>query len=122
MNRVVPVCVARFGVLVEARPAQADTGMLPNGAQLTYDKLYIFGGNNFGEPADPDTRHRYFNLAHCNCSQAKLGPAINFEYLMKLSATTGTHRPVTFWAGQMCDDATARVTMCKQIQSTRGID
>jgi len=118
MTRLVPLTVLVV-VLAVSGVANADKGTLPNSAVLSFDKLYIHeDGGSFKEPSDPDARRYYFNRAHCVCSKANAGKETTFQYLMKLTNVTNTHRPAELWVGTTCDAAAVPDTkVCRKLTS-----
>jgi uncharacterized protein (TIGR03382 family) len=115
MTRLVPVIL--LVMLATSRVASADTGMLPDGATLTFDKLYIQENGDFKEPLDPDVRRYYFNLAHCVCSKANAGNETKLQYLLKLDRTITPTIPAEFWVGTGCetDESRNNTSMCRQL-------
>ncbi|MBA3463871.1 MAG: hypothetical protein H0T46_28195 [Deltaproteobacteria bacterium] len=96
--------------------------MLPNGAELTFERLRIFEGGAFKEASTPDALRRYLNQAHCVCAAAGLGTETEVEWEMKLSVTTQTSRPASLWVGTTCNDDVNRVNTCRQVNSISDID
>ncbi|HEY0994163.1 MAG TPA: MXAN_2562 family outer membrane beta-barrel protein [Kofleriaceae bacterium] len=105
--------------------ATADSGMLPNGATLTFDKLFIHedGNKDLVEPKiKPDSLWKYFNLAHCQCGKSPPQGFVEteFAYLMTLqSQVAPSDRELQFWVGQQCDsaDPNVRNAMCHQVKA-----
>lgn len=92
--------------------------MLPNGATLKFNRLFITENGTLQEPSTPDAVRSYLNLAHCVCSKAKTGTETTLTYEMTLTGSLATnHRPVEFWVGTSCDDNTVRNTMCRKVSS-----
>ena len=111
-TRSVSVCVAIAGLLlVTASRAHAAEGMLPNGAELTFERLKIFEGGAFKEPSTPDALRLYLNQAHCVCAAAGLGTQTEVEWEMKLSVTTQTSRPASLWVGDACNTRQSRESL-----------
>lgn len=121
MTRSVSVCVAIAGLLAAAE-AHADTGMLPNGATIVWDRVYITEDGTVQEPSTPDAMRMYLNLAHCVCSQAGAGEETQIAYDLRLSADTNTNRPGELWVGTQCDDDLQRPTSCRSVGSIPDID
>ena len=123
MTRFVPVTVLMM-VLAASGTTRAQT--LPNGATLTFDKLYIHeNGGAYQEPSDPDARRYYFNLAHCVCSKANAGMETTFQYLLTLSQVTGKDLPAQLWVGTTCDMTPSRTppaATCRMIQAIPDVD
>ena len=120
MMRSVSVCVTIAGALLAARPAHADTGMLPNGAMIQWQRQFITQNGTLTEPPTPDDLRHYLNLAHCLCSQSMTGDETTIAYELHMTVSTGTNRPGEYWVGTMCDgDATTRSTSCRKL--TEGI-
>jgi hypothetical protein len=92
-------------------------GMLPNGAELKVNKLFIQDEDgDFREPPTPDDRRFYVNFAHCACSKANAGVMQKLRYEIQLTNTTGTsNRPVEVWVGNNCNDDVQRPMMCRKI-------
>src|SRR4051812_8280708 len=86
-TRSVSVCVAIAGLLWSAH-ARAESGMLPNGASLTFNRVFINEGGSNKEPSTPDALRSYLNLAHCVCAQSNAGEETTISYEMKLSTVT----------------------------------
>ncbi|MBL0212617.1 MAG: hypothetical protein IPQ07_01900 [Myxococcales bacterium] len=107
---------------VAASDARAEGGMLPNAASLTFNRLFITEGGSSQEPSTPETLRSYLNLAHCVCSQSGQGDQTSLTYEMKLSVSTGAHRPGELWVGTQCDDDTVRSMMCRQVGAIADID
>ena len=118
-TRSVSVCVA---IAFAASTAHAAEGMLPNGAELTFERLKIFEGGEFKEASTPDALRLYLNQAHCVCAAAGLGDQQEVEWEMKLSVTTQTSRPASLWVGTTCNDDVQRPNMCRQVNSISDID
>lgn len=95
--------------------------MLPNGASLTFNRLFIQNNGSTKEPS-PDELRPYLNLAHCMCSQSNTGTETKLSYEMKLSAQTGVHRPGELWVGTQCDNDTVRAMMCRQVGAIADIE
>lgn len=122
MTRFVSVCAA-VGLLVSAGAAQAETGMLPNGAVITFDNIRI---NVDGDPTAtlpaPDDLRRYLNLAHCTCSEAGVGDEQTIDYEVRLSVDTNTDRPGDVFVGTECDNDLRRGDTCRIINQIANID
>jgi len=114
MTRLGSVCVAFAGVLVLASAAHAE-GMLPNGAEVTFERFFIFEDGEFKEPSTEDAARQYLNFAHCACSKAGAGEQTTFQYEVKLSLETGLSRPGDVWVGAGCYDAEMRPMNCRQL-------
>src|SRR5262245_40802165 len=122
MTRFVPVTV--LVLLAASRVATADSGSLPNGATLKFDKIYIHedGNKDLVEPKDlQESLWNYFNLAHCQCGKTPPQGFVEteFAYLLTLQST-GTINPdrsLEIWVGSQCDttDVTTRNAMCHRI-------
>ena len=120
MTRFVSVCVAITGVLAAAALidpplAHAESGMLPNGAQIRFNRMFITEDGVRGEPSTPEAVRNYLNLAHCVCSQSMAGDETEITYELGLSITTGTSRPAEVWVGTQCEDDLVRNTMCRRL-------
>jgi hypothetical protein len=117
MTRVAAVSIVALAALAPA--ARADEGMLPSG-ELEFQRLYIHedGNPDFEEPSEPLEQDRYFNLAHCACSQAAAGAEQNFQLSLTITGATGpTNRPADLWLGADCENDTTRDTNCVQVPS-----
>ncbi len=129
-TRSVSVCVAiatasilAFGALGTFGSTSAWAGgMLPNGATLTFNRLFIQENGSSKEPSTPDALRSYLNLAHCMCSQSNAGAETTLTYEMKLSTPTGVHRPGELWVGTQCDEDTVRSMMCRQVGAIADIE
>jgi hypothetical protein len=123
--------------------AHADSGMLPGGATITFNRLFLHESSCTGycndgecvngsgmcggsqaqaqEKMDPQSLWFTFNLAHCQCSQqdaATITPFYEntFAYEILLNnQTTPIHAPLEIWVGQTCDDMISRQMNCHQI-------
>lgn len=115
------ICVA-FATLIASKSARAEEGMLPNGAHLTFGRLFITEGGTHKEPTTPDALRQYLNLAHCVCSQSSSGKETSLSYELKLDVVTGMHRPGELWVGTECNaDATRNMT-CRKVNDIPDID
>ncbi len=110
-------------MMVAARAASA-APTLPGGATIAFDQLLLHedGNPQLAPPAGPDSAARYFNLAHCACSQPGAASAgyVEGTYAYRLllqNATTPLHRPLEIWVGAQCDDAALRAAQCHRIDS-----
>jgi len=124
MTRFVSVCAA-VGLLASAGAAQAEeTGMLPNGAHITFERIRINkdGQTPAVEVTDPEVLRRYLNLAHCTCSQAGAGNEQEINYELRLSFDTGTSQPGNVFVGTQCADDLIRPQQCRQINTIADID
>jgi hypothetical protein len=131
MTRSVSVAVLLV-VLAAGGVARGDdtmpTGPLASGAKITFSELKIHENNNTNldfPKVDPDSTLHYFNLAHCQCAQAK--PADfnegSFAYLLKLEGANGAPvgRPLEVYVGSNCMPDAARppstTATCHRIDS-----
>jgi hypothetical protein len=108
-------------VVLQARGAKADP--LPGGGEIEFEKLLIHedGDSDLTEATTVEARDRYFNLAHCVCSDSALGSEQNFGFQLHLVGETQTFdRPGEIWLGTMCNDTQQRPTSCFQ-QADLGI-
>lgn len=125
--------------------AHADSGMLPGGATLQFNRLFLHESSCTGycfegmcysgdgtcggtqsqqQPLhNPTSLWTYFNFAHCVCSQpnaAQLSPFYEntyaYEILLK-NQTTPIHAPLEIWVGTSCDDSIMRPMNCHKIDS-----
>lgn len=116
MTRFVSVCVAIAGVLAVGVPgARAE---LPNGAEFSFERLFITEDGVRQQPSTPDVLREYLNLAHCTCSQAGAGDETTFEYELKLTTDPLESDPAEVWVGSDCDDDVVRNTMCRKTDVT----
>ncbi len=122
MTRSVLVCVTIVGVLAAMRPAHADTGTLPNGATITFNRVFITEDGSLVEPSTPDVLRQYLNRAHCKCSKNGVGLEQSISYELKVTADTDTNRPGELWVGTQCDDDVVRNTMCRTVGTVPDID
>jgi len=109
-----------------AGPASADSGSLPGGATIAFNRLFIHE-NHSATGVQPNANSSelwtYFNLAHCQCSAAAAaagGTAADYEStfayeLLLQNSTTPIHAPLEIWVGQTCDDPIMRPMNCHQI-------
>jgi hypothetical protein len=111
-------------VLLLATTTASAAPTLPGGATIGFDQLLLHenGSAPLVPPAGPDSATRYFNLAHCACSQNfAAGPGYveqDFAYRLLLqNATTPIHRPLEIWVGAQCDDPTLRPAQCHQVDT-----
>lgn len=119
MTRFVAVFVAVGVSIVGAGAARAqETGMLPGGARITWERFFIKKGSDFVEPSDLEERRRYLNLAHCTCAKEGQGDETEVQYEVKLSAETGATAEGQLWVGTMCQDDELRPMMCRQLGTT----
>jgi hypothetical protein len=114
MLRYVSVCVAICSL---AGVALADTGMLPNGGAITFERLKIVEaeGESPTEPSSPDALRYQLNLPHCQCAKAGAGFQTSLFYELELSATTATSPPGEVWVGTECDNDEVRDMKCRQL-------
>jgi hypothetical protein len=114
---VVTLCASAGG------SARADT-TLPGGATISFGELRIHENGNpqLAVASSAAAVARYFNLAHCACSQtgaAKPG-YVEGTYAYQLLLTAGTapvQRPLETWVGSGCDDAAMRAAQCHRVTS-----
>jgi hypothetical protein len=120
-----------LGLVLGAGVSHAE-GMLSDGTTLVFNKLLLHEDNAVdpAEPkVDPDSLWKYFNLAHCVCSQFQAAMPdenfheANFEYEVTVANTSGTttvDHPAEVWVGTSCntDDTTQRNADCTKITTT----
>lgn len=85
--------VSVFGALgLGASAAHAD-GTLPGGATISFDRLLIHedGDTGLSIPSTEAAQRRYFNLAHCTCSNASAGKEQTFALSMRLVDATSQY-------------------------------
>jgi len=113
-----------------ASVAHADGGMLPGGASIEFDKLFIHEDNKpeLAEPSSEDVQNAYFNFAHCACSQAQsatpIGGFNEHEFAWDLvvkNFTTAIDRPLEIWTGTTCSDEQLRPENCSKVATTPNI-
>ncbi|HTR54920.1 MAG TPA: hypothetical protein VMJ10_29740 [Kofleriaceae bacterium] len=109
----VALVVVLSGALSMARVATAQA--LPGGATISFGTLDLPAG-----ATTPPTR--YFNFAHCACSQPGAADPgyVEGSFAYQLLLTPGTmpvHRPLEIWVGAGCDNAATRASSCHQITS-----
>ena len=107
-----------IGLAIDVELAAADSGSLPGGAMITWNRFFITENGSVVEPSTPDARRRYFNLAHCVCSQGRHGDEHSFDYELGITGITGTRRPAEVWVGTQCDDDLVRNMMCRRLDTT----
>lgn len=120
-TRFVSISVAVAGALAIA-PSRARADELPNGAQLAFNRLFIYEGDELKEPSTPDVRRQYLNLAHCECARlSKSGPVNTKEtvlqYELTLSTALGESRGAELWVGSDCSTDTGRVNNCRKLDN-----
>lgn len=123
-----------LALLAVSGVAHADSGQLANGASLSWpeDRRFIHE-NNSKTPVlpmhQPDSMLKYFNMAHCECSQATHNdsmptnkvtgePFYEGEMDPELVLTPGMPTqslPVEFWTGTMCDNDLYRDKNCVKV-------
>jgi hypothetical protein len=113
MTRFVPVTVLVLlaVLLASGRVASADMGSLPNGAVLTFNRLFLHeeGSVKLIEPKHvPESLWNYFNLAHCRCGKSQPGfVESQFAYELTLQNPNMTpfnpDRTLEIWVGAQCD-------------------
>ncbi|HEY5952137.1 MAG TPA: MXAN_2562 family outer membrane beta-barrel protein, partial [Kofleriaceae bacterium] len=112
-------------------------GMLPGGAQLTWQRLLLHEKNKKDpEPPeiDPDSTLFYFNAAHCECSFLNYNPDTKdplfyesdavWELAVENDDTSGTiTTQIEFWTGASCNtlDPTMRTNECHKVEAASGI-
>ena len=113
--------------LCAAGVARADSGMLPGGADLRFNRLFLHENNNPAqhEPIQqPTSLWHYFNFAHCECSRpggSMVQPwhegTFAYEILLDNPNSAQIHAPLEIWVGTMCDstDPNIRAANCHQI-------
>ena len=115
--RILFVLAAITGT-AHAQPAV--TGMLPNGATLTFERMFVSDANgDLVEPPDPEFLRQRLNLGACLCSQADssaTSPA-NLFYELTLAPTTNINLPGKVLVGSDCQDAVIQDQNCTQIMN-----
>jgi hypothetical protein len=109
--------------------AHADSGTLPNGAVLAWNRTFLHENNSKTAQLpqkDPDSFWATFNLAHCVCSQFNYGTNIQnpdfhentFAPELKLTPGSPTpHLPMEIWTGTECDQDLVRDQKCHHVTS-----
>lgn len=118
-------------VLITSSVAHADSGMLPGGATLQFNRLFLHEHNSkdLVQPEKlPDSKWRYFNYAHCVCGQSGVATQTDYrettfayEILLK-NQTTLIHSALEIWVGSTCDDMVSRQMLCHQIANAGSSD
>jgi hypothetical protein len=129
MMRFVAVFVA-VGVSIASTGVAraAETGMLPNGAKITWSKFKIAGSKGELKEPDPEERQAFLNLAHCMCAKAKPTESFStfqYEFALSPAVSTGMGGTGEFWVGTQCDsdNSQTRDTNCRRLsQSISDID
>lgn len=121
-----------LAILAGTAVAHADSGSLPNGATLSWDRLFLHE-NNSKTPEQPlsvpQSLWNYFNMAHCECSQATHNdanptnaatgePYYEGVFEPELVLTPGTapfSQAVDFYTGTMCDNDLYRDKNCVKV-------
>ncbi|MDB4953789.1 MAG: hypothetical protein JWO36_1358 [Myxococcales bacterium] len=124
MRSVVPRLVGLI-LCVGTSVVHADTGTLPGGATLTFNRTFIHEANRPAtdqQASTPDALLRYFNAAHCSCAQP-LGAGDRPDFFEKtfgqelvlMNSTMPISRPLEFWGGVDCDMEVERNVRCAKI-------
>jgi hypothetical protein len=105
--------------------------MFPSGATIKFNKLLLHEKNNpqLVEPEnETESIWRYFNYAHCVCSQAHLQAAIpgfnehSYGYeLVVENYSTAIEKPLEIWTGTECKDELRRNDNCTMITTTSNV-
>jgi MYXO-CTERM domain-containing protein len=116
------ICVlAVLTGLALANTAHAqDVGALPNGAVLSWDRLFISEDgdpNNLVEVPDAETLRLRLNLGACQCSQNMAAFDTDLYYELSMQPTTNLNLPATVFVGSACDDDIQRVENCHELPS-----
>src|SRR5947208_2535188 len=99
LRSVLVVCLA-------TSVAHADSGTLPNGATLMFNRLFLHEHNSVDDvlpETTPTSLYHYFNLAHCVCGQP--GAQVNTDYneftfayeITGMAGSPAVHRPAEIW-------------------------
>ena len=91
---------------------------LPGGGTIVFGELYLHedGNPQLAAASDPA---RYFNLAHCACSQPGATASFvesTFAYELSLVGAP-VDRPLDLWVGARCDDDAARAAGCHRVST-----
>jgi hypothetical protein len=124
-----------LGLVLGASVAHADGTPPADGTTLKFNRFLIHADNSteLTEPnADTEEVWKYFNLAHCVCSQFQKAMPVDtfhedsFEYEVTVENPTGTttvNHPAEVWVGAGCntDDTTVRNADCTKIDTTKNL-
>jgi hypothetical protein len=120
MLRFVFACVALVAVASDAHAQMGDT--FPNGAELTWPRVYIRDANEeLVEPPDPETFRKRLNLASCACSQANAGDT-DLYYELQMSMVSGLNPTGTIFVGSQCEDDLQRDMLCREVGTMGDLD
>src|SRR5262245_13572468 len=117
MTRYVLLALLCLGASV----ARADDSTpLPGGATVSFQKLFVHANPTSSDLTEVpleganDVRDKYFNFAHCVCSQSVLSDPSSvipnftaFEFVWRLTVmgfTIAIDQPLEIWVGNNCND------------------
>jgi hypothetical protein len=114
MTRLV-LALALVCSVATAHAQPADVGTLPNGAMLTWPRLFIRDANgDLVEPPDSETLRQRLNLAACTCSKAG-DRQTDLYYELQLTGTTNMNLPGEVLVGSNCSDDIQFPQNCRRI-------
>ncbi len=121
----VPLISSILLTLGFAGAVHADTGTLPGGMTIKFNRILIHenGGDALLPPSNTiDATWKYFNLAHCQCDKANYGKeSTDFKEgtfsweLIPVNSTQTVSRPATIWVGTDCDQILTRAMTCSRL-------
>ncbi len=91
---------------------------LPSLFVLAFGQLLGHEGNA-PQLAPIESQDRYFNLAHCACSQRFAADPgyLEITYALAVTVSAAPARPGEIWVGQGCDDAATRAAQCHRVDA-----
>ncbi|MEO8704439.1 MAG: MXAN_2562 family outer membrane beta-barrel protein [Kofleriaceae bacterium] len=102
-----------------------DTGMLPNTAVLSWNRVKIrenvVDGGDLTEPEDSDTFRQRLNAAACECSRQNVGDT-DLYYELQVMPETNSGRGADLFVGTECQDNIQRPMTCRKLGSIADID
>lgn len=124
-----------LGLVLGAGVSHAEGTPPADGTTLKFNRFLIHADNSteLTEPnADTEEVWKYFNLAHCVCSQFQKVMSVekfhedSFEYEITVENPTGTttvNHPAEVWVGAGCntDDTPVRDADCTKIDTTKNL-
>jgi hypothetical protein len=90
---------------------------LPSGGDIQFDRLLIHedGADELSIPSTESVQRRYFNFAHCMCSNASAGKEQTFALSTRLvDAGAQYDVPGEVYLGSQCDDDEQRPLTCSR--------
>src|SRR4051812_2593446 len=115
--------VLAFLTIANTAHAQQDVGMLPNGAVLSWDKLFVsedVDPNNLVEVPDSEFLRERLNLGACQCSQ--MAPAFDTDlyYELTMQPTTNMNLQGDVLVGSSCEDDIQFADNCHEVDRGLG--